>query len=175
MTECNQSSFGFEACGRREIVGQELRPKMSNHRSSVVRVVMLGIILQTAASVHAQQQPAAVNLCDVVASPSGYNQKVLTVEGILFPSEHSLALYSLSCKPTEQSDVSVQAILSQGWESLPNGKHLRKFLSKGKPAHVKVTGTFESGADRYGPDVARFRFTVTGISSVEAAPPGFHL
>jgi hypothetical protein len=147
---------------------------MSN-KSSIVRAVMLGIILQTAASAHAQQQPTAVNLCDVVASPSGYSQKVLTVEGILFPSEHSLALYSPSCKPTEQSDVSMQAVLPKAWESLPNGKQLRKLLSKGKPAHVTVTGTFESGADRYGPDVARFRFTVTGISSVGAAPAGFHL
>lgn len=69
----------------------------------------------------------------------------------------------------------MQAILPKAWESLPNGKQLRKFLSKGKPAHVKVTGTFESGADRYGLDVARCRFTITGVSSVEAAPPGFHL
>lgn len=147
----------------------------SSSRYSIVLFVMLAIILRAAAPTHAQQQPTAINLCDVVASPSGYNQKVLTVEGILFPSEHSLALYSPSCKPTEQSDVSMQAVLPKAWESLPNGKQLRKFLSKGKPAQVKVTGTFESGADRYGPDVARFRFTITGISSVEAAPPGFHL
>ena len=69
----------------------------------------------------------------------------------------------------------MQAVLPQGWESLPNGKQLRKLLSKCKPAHLTVTGTFESGADRYRPDVARFRFTITGISSVGPAPPGFHL
>ena len=143
---------------------------MNNHRSSVVRAVMLGIILQAAATVQAQQQPAVVNLCDVVSAPSGYNQKSLTVDGILFPGEHSLALYSPSCKPTEQLDVSMQAVLPKGWVSSPNGKQLRRLLSKGKPAHVTVTGTFESGADRYGPDVARFRFTVTGISSVGVVP-----
>lgn len=126
----------------------------SSSRYSIVLFVMLATILRAAAPAHAQQQPAAINLCDVVASPSGYNQKMLTVEGILFPGEHSLSLYSPSCKPTEQSDVSMQAVLPKAWESLPNGKQLRKFLSKGKPAHVKVTGTFESGADRYGPDVA---------------------
>jgi hypothetical protein len=99
----------------------------------------------------------------------------VTVEGILFPSEHSLALYSPSCKPTEKFDVSIQAVLPTGWESFPNGKQLRKFLKRGKPASVTVTGMFESGADRYGPDVARFRFTITAISSVEKAPPHFHL
>jgi hypothetical protein len=36
---------------------------------------------------------------------------------------------------------------------------------------VKLIGTFESGTGRYGPDAARFRFTISEISSVKQAPP----
>lgn len=140
-----------------------------------MKTILLALFF-TAPNLFSSLQPSTqIDLCKVVSESSEYNAKVLTVEGILFPSDHSLALYSPSCKPTEESDVSMQALLPTGWESLPNGKQLRKLLSKGKPAHVTVTGTFESGADRYGPDVARFRFTISGISSVGAAPPGLHL
>ena len=115
-----------------------------------------------------RQLPVEIDLCKLVAAASEYNGKVLTVEGVLYPGDHSLALYSPSCAPKEGSDVSMQAVLPTAWESWPKSKRLRVLLNKRKPAHVKVTGLFESGADRYGPDVARFRFTITEISSVEA-------
>jgi hypothetical protein len=115
-----------------------------------------------------QQLPEEIDLCKVVAASSEYNGKLLAVEGVLYSGDHSLALYSPSCAPKEGSDVSMQAILPAAWESWPKSKRLRVLLNKHKPAHVKVTGLFESGADRYGPDIARFRFTITEISSVEA-------
>jgi len=128
---------------------------------------MLAFILPAVAALQTHDQAAVTNLCDVVASPNDYNNSVLTVEGILLPGEHSLSLYSLSCKPSEGFDVTMQAMLPSGWESLSNGKQLRKLLKRHKEAHVKLTGTFESAASRYGPDAARFRFVVSGISSVE--------
>jgi hypothetical protein len=94
---------------------------------------------------------------------------VLTVEGVLYPGDRSIALYSPSCAPKEGADVSMQAVLPIAWESWPKSKRLRTLLNKRKPAYVKVTGLFESGVDRYGPDVARFRFTISDIFSVEAA------
>jgi hypothetical protein len=130
---------------------------------------MLAIILQATASAQTHQVPVTANLCEVVASPDVYNNRVLTVEGILFPSEHSLSLYNSSCKPKEGYDVTIQAVLPPAWESLPNGKQLRKFLHRGKSASVKLIGTFESGAYSYGPDGARFRFVISEISSVEPA------
>jgi hypothetical protein len=39
---------------------------------------------------------------------------------------------------------------------------------------VKVIGTFESGTGRYGPDAAKFGFTIREISSVKRAPPDPH-
>ena len=112
-------------------------------------------------------QPVVTNLCDVVASPNGYNNGVLTLEGTLLSSEHSLALFSQSCKPREGFDVTMEAVLPKGWESLSNGKQLRAFLKRFKEAHVRLTGRFESASSRYGPDAARFRFVVSGIFSVE--------
>lgn len=135
-----------------------------------MRAVMLAIILQTAVSVHAQQEPKVINLCDVVASPDRYNGKVLSVEGILLPGEHSVLLYSPSCKPKESLDVGIQAVFPPDWVSSPIGKALHKLFNHRKSASVKLIGKFESGGGRYGPDVARFRFTITEISAVKKEP-----
>ena len=116
-----------------------------------------------------RQLPVEIDICKLVAASSEYNGKVLTVEGVLYPGDHSLALYSPSCAPKEGSDVSMQAVLPTSWESWPKSKRLQTFLKKRKPAHVKVTGLFEAGDNRYGPDIARFRFTITDISSVKAS------
>ena len=133
-----------------------------------MKTLLLALIFMAPQLSSSRQLPVEIDLCKLVAASSEYNGKVLTVEGVLYPGDHSLALYSPSCAPKEGSDVSMQAVVPTAWESWPKSKRLRVLLNKRKPAHVKVTGLFESGADRYGPDVARFRFTITEISSVEA-------
>jgi hypothetical protein len=148
---------------------------MNNSSSLVICAVLLAIMLQAAASPQTRLEPVTANLCNVLVSPAVYNQKVVAVEGVLSPSIHSLFLSSPSCKPKEGLDLTTQAVLPPSWESLPNGKQLRNFLHRGKSASVKLIGTFEADAHRYGPDGARFRFTITGILSVEKAPPGFHM
>jgi hypothetical protein len=135
---------------------------------------MLALILQSAASAQTHPEPVAANLCEVVKSPDGYNGKVLSVEGVLLPGEHSTLLYSPSCKPRESFDVGIQVVFPTEWVNQPNGKELTKLLRRGKSASVKLTGTFESGAGRYGPDAAQFRFTISEISSVKKAPPEAH-
>jgi hypothetical protein len=144
-------------------------PMMSSSRSLMIKAVLLAIILQ-AASAQTPQQPVTANLCEVVASPDRYNGKVLSVEGILLPGEHSVLLYSPSCKPKESLDVGIQAVFPPEWVSSPNGKKLHKLFNHRANASVKLIGTFESGTDRYGPDAARFRFTIREISSVEKQP-----
>jgi hypothetical protein len=133
---------------------------------------MLAVILQAAASAQTGSEPVAANLCDVFVSPAAYNHKVVLVEGVISPSFHSLFLSSPSCRPKETLDFTTEVILP---DSLPNGKPLRKFLHRGKSASVKMIGTFEADTQRYGPDGARFRFVIREISSVEKAPPDFHL
>jgi hypothetical protein len=136
----------------------------------MMKTLLLALIFMAPQLSSSRQLPVEIDLCKLVAASSEYNGKVLTVEGVLYPGDHSLALYSPSCVPKEGSDVSMQAVLPMAWESWPKSKRLRVLLNKRRPAHVKVTGLFESGADRYGPDVARFRFTISEISSVEDAP-----
>lgn len=148
---------------------------MNNSRSSITNAVMLMIILTVAVSAQVKQKPVVANLCDVFSSPAKYDHKVVSVEGVISPSVHSLFLSSPRCNREENADLSTQAVLPPSWEALPNGKALRKFLHRGKSASVKLTGTFEADPQRYGPDGARFRFAISGISSVAAAPPGFHL
>ncbi len=144
---------------------------ISNSRSSMVGAIILVILMYATTIAQTQPGPVEADLCRVVASPAEYNGKVLSVEGILSPSEHSLALYSPSCKPNYGFNVTIQAVFPPSWElkSWPNGKQLRKILRGQKNALVRVSGTFESGVDRYGPDVARFRFVISGISSVKRA------
>jgi hypothetical protein len=149
---------------------------MLSSRSAIVQSVMLAIFLQAAAAApQIRSQPPVANLCDVFASPAMYNQKVVSVQAVLSPSFHSLFLSNPSCRPKEGLDISTQAVLPPSWESLPNGKQLRKFLHRGKSASVNLVGTFEANANRYGPDGARFRFVIREISSVEKAGPNFHL
>jgi hypothetical protein len=143
---------------------------MMSGRSSAMRFVMLTTALQVGVSAQTRQKPPTASLCVVVASPDGYNERVLSIEGVLSPSEHSLALYSPSCKPKEGFNVTIQAVLPPGWESLPNGKQLRKLLHRGRNAGVKLTGVFESGGYSYGPDGAKFRFVIKEIASVERVP-----
>jgi len=147
-------------------------PMISIRTGSLIRGFMLATILQAAVSAQVRLEPVVANLCEVVVSPADYNKRVLSVEGVLSPSEHSLTLYSPSCFPKVDSDTGIDAVLPPQWESLRNGKQLRKFLHRRKSASVKLIGTFESGAYSYGPDGARFRFVISEISSVERAPDG---
>lgn len=135
---------------------------------------MLALILQSAASAQTHPEPVAANLCEVVVSPDGYNGKVLSVEGVLLPGEHSVLLYSPSCKPKESFDVGIQVVFPPEWVSSPNGKRLHKLFNHRTNASVKLVGMFESGAGRYGPDAAQFRFTIREITSVKKAPPDAH-
>jgi len=130
---------------------------------------MMAIVLTVAAPAQRPQQPVTANLCEVVASPDGYNGKMLSVEGILLPGEHSVLLYSPSCKPKEGFDVGIQAVFPPDWVSSPNGKQLLKLFNQRTSASVKLIGTFESGTGRYGPDAAQFRFTISEISLVKKA------
>jgi hypothetical protein len=134
-----------------------------------MRSVIVAIILQAAVSAQVGPKPVAANLCDVVASPAEYDNKVLSVEGVLSPGEHSLALYGPSCPAREGVNLRTQAVLPPEWESLRNGKQLRKFLKHGKKARVRLSGMFDSKDGPYGPDGAMFRFVISEISSVEPA------
>jgi hypothetical protein len=142
--------------------------------SSIVRSVMLAVILQTTASAQTRPAPVAASLCDVFASPAAYDQKLLSIDGVLFPSIHSVFLLSPSCPPKEDVDSTTQAVFPSSWVSLPNGKQLRGFLHRGMSAKVKLVGTLQSGPNRYGADGTRFQFVISEISSVEKAPPNIH-
>jgi len=115
----------------------------------------------------AQTEPEQVNFCDVVASPTNYDGKLLSVEAILQPGFHSLFLYRSVCPSKEGFDVTTQAILPDGWESLPNGKKVRQSIKQGRSAKVQLVGIFRSSVER-GQDGQRFRFSISRI--VDAKP-----
>jgi len=128
-------------------------------------VVILTVLGALWAKAQANTELKEVSFCDVVASPARYNGQALSVKGILWPSDHSLSLYGAECVPREGHNVTTQAILPTRWESLPNGKKLRGILKRKRPATVEVVGIFERGGEPYGPDAARFRFSISQIRS----------
>ena len=74
-------------------------------------IIFLAFVLVSCAFGQARTQIQSISYCDVVASPADYNGKVLSVEVILSPSEHLLALYGAACVPREGYNVTTQAIL----------------------------------------------------------------
>jgi hypothetical protein len=130
--------------------------------------VSLGIVTALLSTMCATSQtlavPQKVDYCQVIASPDNYNMKVLSVEVVLSPNEHSLALYGASCVPRQGFDVTTEAVLPTAWETMPYGKRLRDVLRRQRPATVKLVGTFESKGGPYGSNEARFRFTISQVN-----------
>jgi hypothetical protein len=110
-------------------------------------------------------QPQNVNYCEVVTLPKDYDGKLLSVEVILVPSEQTLSLFGADCLHLGYDRVT-EAHLPNNWITLPNGRALSGILRRHLPAKVKLIGTFDSSSGRYGPDGARFQFSISRIISV---------
>jgi hypothetical protein len=129
---------------------------------SIVLVILAAIFVKA----QSQPEPRKVDFCEVVASHTNYYGQILSVEVILWPSEHALTLFGAACVPKEGYDVTTQTILPANWESLPNGKKLRGILKHQRPAKVEVVGIFENAKEQYGLIATRFRFSISQINSV---------
>jgi len=138
-------------------------------RFAVAPALLLIASLQFAVSTQTDR-PAVVGFCQVVTSPAKYDKQILSIEGILSPSEHSLVFYNASCFPEEGSDNRILPVLPPNWDSSANGKKLSKILRSRRDARVTLSGRFEGSGGPYGPDVAPFRFSVSEIMSVEKSP-----
>jgi len=132
-------------------------------RNASIAILVLLATLST--KVQSQTEPERVNFCDVVASPTDYDGKLLSVEATVRPGFHSLFLYSSECASKEGFDVTTEAILPDGWESLPNGKKLTRTIRHGRPAKAQLVGTFRRSVSR-GQDGQWFRFSISKIVDV---------
>ena len=133
-----------------------------------MHVVVLALLAATCAKGQTSSEAEKANFCDVVASPADYDGKIISIEVILQRSFHSLSLYDTACAQKEGFDVTTQAILPDGWQSLPIGKKLGGIIKHGRPAKIQVVGTFRSSVIR-GQDGQRFRFSIFQINSVSEA------
>lgn len=135
---------------------------------STVRIALLYAAMTLLAPLAFSQLSApSEQVCKVVESPTRFAHKTIAVEGILSPSDHSLGLYGLACFPTEDHNVSIEAILPASWANTETGSKLRSILKRGHNAQVRLIGIFEDTGGPFGPDVARFRFTVSQVVSAE--------
>jgi hypothetical protein len=134
-------------------------------------ITVLVLFASTFASGQTASEPKKADFCGVVASPSHYYGKLLSVQVILAPSEHALYLYGTACVPKQGYDVTTKAILPPTLESLPNGKRLIAILRRQRAAKAEVVGTFENNAEPFGLDPSRFRFTIAEIASVKEVGP----
>jgi hypothetical protein len=147
--------------------------KLKTLKASVGSIALI-ILAATFASAQSQTEPRRVDYCDVVASPANYYGQALSVEVILWPSEHVLTLFGAACVPKGGYNVTTQTILPEHWESLPNGKRLRGILKHQRAAKVNIVGIFENAKDQYGLTATRFQFSISQIDSVSkfAVKPG---
>jgi hypothetical protein len=150
-----------------------MSPKLKTLTVTVGSVVLI-IFAAIFARAQSRTEPRKADYCDVVASPANYYGQVLSVEVILWTSEHVHTLFGAACAPKEGYDVTTQTILPANWESLPNGQKLREILRHQRPAKVEVVGTFENANEQYGLIATRFRFSISQINSIPkfAAKPG---
>jgi len=135
-------------------------------------MIITGLVLLAAICAKGQTsvEPKKAIFCDVISSPADYDGKTLSIEATLQPSFHSVSLYDPACEPKEGFDVATEAILPDGWESLPIGKKLREIIRHARPAKVRLVGTFKSSVTR-GQDGQRFRFSISQIISVSKDVP----
>jgi hypothetical protein len=110
-------------------------------------------------------EPQSVNYCEVITLPKDYDGRVLSVDVVLVPGEHSLSLFGADCLHLGY-DRATEAQFPNNWVALPNGKVLSRILSRHLSAKAKLIGTFDSSRGRYGPDGARFQFSISRILSV---------
>lgn len=110
-------------------------------------------------------EPQIVNYCEVVTLPNDYDGKVLSADVVLVPGEHTLSLFGADCLRLGYDRVT-DAQLPNNWTTLPNGKALKEILRQILSARVKLIGTFDSSKGPYGPDGARFQFSISRILSV---------
>lgn len=143
-----------------------------HYRNSCLSIgvcILAGLLSTVLAKGQTLQEPQRVDFCQVVAAPENYNQKPLLIDAILSPGEHSLLLYGATCVPREDYNVTTQAILPDSWNSTEAGKKLSKILRHHHNAKVELVGTFESVGGPFGPDVARFRFSISQVKSAGEA------
>ena len=132
------------------------------------RLPILLITLLVAGTAHAGEtipEPQIVNYCEVVTLPNDYDGKVLSVDVVLVPGEHTLSLFGADCLRLGYDRVT-DAQLPNNWTTLPNGRALKGILRQHLSARVKLIGTFDSSRGPYGPDGARFQFSISRILSV---------
>ena len=103
-------------------------------------------------------EPQIVNYCEVVTLPNDYDGKVLSVDVVLVPGEHSLSLFGADCLHFGYGRVT-EAQLPNNWTTWPNGRALSRILRRHLSAKVKLIGTFDGSQGPYGPDGARFQFS----------------
>jgi hypothetical protein len=77
----------------------------------LINLAILVSLAATSADAQSHREPRKIDFCEVVASPTNYYGHVLSVEVILWPSEHVLTLFGAECEPKEGYDVTTQAIL----------------------------------------------------------------
>ena len=129
-------------------------------------LVVVGLLFLVSTRGQALEEHKRVDFCQVVAAPESFDQKHILIDVVLSPGEHYLLLYAASCVPSEGYNVTTQAILPDSLEATETGRKLSKILRHHREAKVELVGIFESAAGRYGPNAARFRFSISQVRSV---------
>jgi hypothetical protein len=135
---------------------------------SIAIVTALGILSVTRGHGQTAAQPEKVEFCQVVASPTKYNMKSMSVVVTYWPGVEDApsVLYGSSCRPREGFDVRTEPVLPEYWKTLPNGKALARIIKQHHPATVELVGTFRVREGPFDPNAFPFSFAITRIARI---------
>jgi hypothetical protein len=136
--------------------------KARRERGLLIALILLAVVSTSRAVGETTPEPLNVNYCKVVTLPKDYDGKVLSVDVVLVPGEHTLSLFGADCLRLGCHRVT-EAQLPNNWIALPNGRALSHILARHLSAKVKLIGTFDSFRGSYGPDGASFQFSISRI------------
>jgi hypothetical protein len=149
--------------------------------SIVILVLINSAVAQTAtheAGLATSSQEAKVTLCDLMAHPSDYAGKPVTVRATIASGMEFSIFTDNSCPPPPDKTKLVLAKFSSNQFQSPIGKKLTKLLKKEKQAEVTVVGVFNDPGHFIGhQNCCRYKLEVQQLLAVgetKAAFPDKH-
>ncbi|MGC2657450.1 MAG: hypothetical protein WA324_05705 [Bryobacteraceae bacterium] len=134
---------------------------------AAVLVVAVALIATGVRLSAAGKEEKRVEFCDILKSPELFNKKSIVTEGVLLPGEHSVAFYNPHCMPSESNKVNTQGVLENSARPEALVRKVQRLFRKQAPAKIEAAGVFYSDGGPFGPDVARFRFVIQRLKSVQ--------
>jgi hypothetical protein len=138
----------------------------------IVALVLLSSALGEGVKHKESADKPTTTLCDLLANPSRYSGKLVTIKGIYASGEEYAILKDDSCQPAPDKTKLVLATFSSKRQFKSTlDKKLTKLLKKNQQAEVTVVGVFTDPGHNIGHQgCCRYKLEVQRVLRVEESP-----